>query len=383
MRAAALGQLNEVAHELVEVGADVNYTDVAGDTPLIAASRSGHIAVVDRLLKHNADVDHANNAGRTALTIASAYGHLEVIDCLLIDGANVHHTDNDGETPLLTALYGGKLAIVERLLESQADVNHSNLTGFTPLMLASQHCDSSVVEYLLANEADVSYTNIAGNTALLCALSCQDPQMSMIVSLLTFKADVNHINNGLADSPLILASRRGCPTIVKHLLDSDANINYSNREGWSALSSSAGNLSIMRLLLERTADVNHADTIGQTTLMRAANRGHSMGVKLLLEHSANIDQQDMCKRTAITSAIFSRRLPALEYLMECKYASDVWKIKRDVFVQYPTLVREQWSTLAILWSTRTSDSENLLQILPIELLHVLLYSVFDVHFEER
>ena len=62
--------------------ADVNGTDVNGNTPLIEAARFGHDDVVSALLIARADVNVKNRAGKTALQLASEGGHDEVVRLL-------------------------------------------------------------------------------------------------------------------------------------------------------------------------------------------------------------------------------------------------------------------------------------------------------------
>ncbi len=56
------------------------------NTPLILASREGHLQEVDELLKHSQlNVNAKNHVGATALIIATQRGHSEVVRKLLMD----------------------------------------------------------------------------------------------------------------------------------------------------------------------------------------------------------------------------------------------------------------------------------------------------------
>ena len=67
------GQAREV-RRLLSGGADVNYADEQGVTPLIAASVNGYVEVVDMLLAAEANANAADDNGRTALYCASFGG---------------------------------------------------------------------------------------------------------------------------------------------------------------------------------------------------------------------------------------------------------------------------------------------------------------------
>ena len=58
MNACCSGQAREV-RRLLSGGADVNYVDEQGLTPLMAASQRGHVEIVDMLLAAEANVHAA------------------------------------------------------------------------------------------------------------------------------------------------------------------------------------------------------------------------------------------------------------------------------------------------------------------------------------
>jgi ankyrin repeat protein len=58
--------------ELIEAKADVNVTDVNGDSPLIIAARACNC--LKSLIAAGADLNHRNNAGESALDVAMSYG---------------------------------------------------------------------------------------------------------------------------------------------------------------------------------------------------------------------------------------------------------------------------------------------------------------------
>ena len=69
-KACINGQVREV-RRLLSGGADVNYVDEQGHTPLMVASLNGHVEVVDMVLAAEANANAANDGGFTALHMAS------------------------------------------------------------------------------------------------------------------------------------------------------------------------------------------------------------------------------------------------------------------------------------------------------------------------
>ncbi|KAF1318763.1 Serine/threonine protein kinase, partial [Globisporangium splendens] len=100
---------------LLENGAQVDVLDHAGDTPLIAGSRCGHVSVVQALLQHCASVNHANALAETAVIIAAESGHFDVVKELIEAKAFVHVRSAAGETLLTCAALRGRVDVVNQI----------------------------------------------------------------------------------------------------------------------------------------------------------------------------------------------------------------------------------------------------------------------------
>jgi ankyrin repeat protein len=98
--AAARGH-EEVVSILLGCGADHSRMDVIlGGTPLIFASRHGHLGVARQLLQvGECGLDEGDDDGCTALWWACARGHAEVARALLLAGADHTIADDSGQTP--------------------------------------------------------------------------------------------------------------------------------------------------------------------------------------------------------------------------------------------------------------------------------------------
>ena len=98
-------------------------------TPLGAAARRGHAAVVALLLDRGAGINDRGRGGETALQ--EGIDRPEVVSLLVARGAAVNVRDYHGGTPLHDAGYDG--ATTRLLLEKGADVNARDAHGRTPL----------------------------------------------------------------------------------------------------------------------------------------------------------------------------------------------------------------------------------------------------------
>jgi ankyrin repeat protein len=164
--AAKENNLPEV-RRLLSVGADVNYKNNNGDTPLHWSSVRGNPHVVKALLEHGADIEAKGLFDWTPLHCACCNGHLPVVIELLNPddsnnttttilgkrksqgGANIEVKDNDGDTPLHIAIVSGHLAIVKALVRGGASILAVNNGGALPIHFAVGGGHSAVVKYLL------------------------------------------------------------------------------------------------------------------------------------------------------------------------------------------------------------------------------------------
>jgi ankyrin repeat protein len=67
---AAMRGHSTLVNYLLRHAADVNYSDLLGQTPLIYATLGNHPNILTILLSHGANLYHQNQLGETALTLA-------------------------------------------------------------------------------------------------------------------------------------------------------------------------------------------------------------------------------------------------------------------------------------------------------------------------
>lgn len=67
---------------LIDQGADINFQDEYGNTPLIIAAHNGLMSIVEELVKNNADQGIKDKQGCTALMAANLNGKTEVAEFL-------------------------------------------------------------------------------------------------------------------------------------------------------------------------------------------------------------------------------------------------------------------------------------------------------------
>ena len=120
MLAAASEQM-DVFELLLDHGArDQHVEPVTKQSVLMQVASSGHLKIVERLLKVGANPNLWDRDHTTALQFASASGKVEVISLLLDHGALIDHQDRSRRTALTLAVFNGHRSSAERLLERGA-----------------------------------------------------------------------------------------------------------------------------------------------------------------------------------------------------------------------------------------------------------------------
>ncbi|KAJ8278340.1 hypothetical protein GJAV_G00086560 [Gymnothorax javanicus] len=194
-----------------------------GGTPLLIASRYGHLEVVNYLLQHckaNAELggsvsfDGETIEGAPPLWAASAAGHLPVVRSLVKHGASVNSTTLTNSTPLRAACFDGHLEIVRYLVEHKADMEVANRHGHTCLMISCYKGHKEIAKFLLERGADVNRRSVKGNTALHdCA---ESGSLDIMKMLLKCNARMERDSYGM--TPLLAASVTGHTNIVEYLV---------------------------------------------------------------------------------------------------------------------------------------------------------------------
>jgi ankyrin repeat protein len=152
-----------------------------------------------------------------------------------------------------------------------------------------------VESHLLAPESVMGARSISeydedGNSLLHVAV--KQNYESSVKFLLSAGAPVSAESEAKRDhraTPLVLASQRGNPTVVKMLLDSGASVNEWNYSGVYPLhyASEKGHTSVVQLLLESGAKQEPNYNVG-TPLHLAASNGHAGVVRVLISHGAEL-----------------------------------------------------------------------------------------------
>jgi ankyrin repeat protein len=175
--------------DLIRLGADLNATDVNGDTALNHAAQFHQPAAMRLLLEAGADASIRDKWKQTPLISAASYHNRPAVRLLLERGADTEIATPHGGTPLNYAAGWGDLPIIHALLRKGANANSAAAAdGATPLISSAQHLHVQAAAALLRAGANPAARDKAGRTALHRALS-STPDRPFIRLLLAHGAD--------------------------------------------------------------------------------------------------------------------------------------------------------------------------------------------------
>jgi|GEM_PF-5889690 len=164
----------------IDKGANVNFRDEDGYTPLLMAASRNRAVVVKVLIQNGADINARIPRDESNALIEGARNP-EIISLLLERGADAAYANKDMETALL--IYAGTkggfkphtqdnkhtqshIKITDLLLQHGADINAANKHGETVLMKAAAEGNPYYVKYLVEKGADINLKNKKGETVL-------------------------------------------------------------------------------------------------------------------------------------------------------------------------------------------------------------------------
>jgi uncharacterized protein len=288
----------DAARAMLQQGADPDFLDPNGRTPLLAAADQEYSAEkATLLLDHHASPNLPGANGDTPLMVAVDRYQSDIVKALLDHGADPKAVDRDGNSVLMRAAASKnawqeeRKPLVHLLLEKGADPAHRGPHGVTVLMLMAGNGNPALallLEKPLEKPLEIDARDDDGNTALLYAARyfVRGWQRRNGWALLGKGADVNAANHN-GETALILAATQFEADAARLLLQKNANVNAKTNTGRTALMQAIDgpkefdndrhvvySPQIASLLIAAGADVSARDSAGHTALALARQRGY-------------------------------------------------------------------------------------------------------------
>ena len=126
--AAAQGGNTQDCESLIEIGADVNWKNTDGDTPLLAACRRGHTETIALLLAYGSNANVMGSDSLTPLHVCTRRGDAESVNILLNANINTSARTKEGQTALDIAQAKGYETIYARLMRKRSGISPKTST---------------------------------------------------------------------------------------------------------------------------------------------------------------------------------------------------------------------------------------------------------------
>ncbi|MEW5674783.1 ankyrin repeat domain-containing protein [Flavobacterium enshiense] len=260
--------------------------------------------VAEELIERGADVNtYASDIDRTILMEAFFSDSIQpqVIHKIIDAGADLTIKTKDKETALMFACTDNDIIAVKKILAANTDINAESKNGQTALCYAARNKtqDTVLLELLVAKGAKINTNTIYGRNALIEAVS--SGSIEKVKFLVEKGALVNKKSEGFGGvSPLseavYWATHGKADEIVQYLIENkaDVNIKRDNRESSLLVAiQSDEKYETVKLLIEKGAKVNDSDDENTTPLMKAVKYNLYKITKLLLENDAKTNITDV------------------------------------------------------------------------------------------
>ncbi len=225
----------------------------------------------------------------------------KLIFLLLDNGAKI----GTGPSDVVELLSNIKsVPVIKRLCEMGIDINEQDEYGNTAILLTKS---PQVFQYLLDNGAKTDVVNDDGDTIWMNAAQNHEMTEACLKHGLNAKGLANTETNETA----LMIAASSCSLAAQMLLDSEADVNAQDNEGYTALMLAAYPR-ITDMLIKANADVNIQNNAGQTALMLSNCLEET---KLLLGAKADVNLVDNEGTPAI---MFEFSLSELKLLIKAR-----------------------------------------------------------------
>src|SRR5262245_37235604 len=251
-----------------------------GLSAFLFAIRAGQTGAAMALLESGVDVDETLSDGTSALNVAILNGHYDLAQQLLDKGANPNAA-GQGWTALHQLVLTRRpslfrpypfpvphgtisdLDLMNALIDHGADVNALTKSaprdgirsvgkkiGATPFFFAAKGADLEAMRLLVGRGADPMKPNDEKTTPLMVAAGVgiwrigespgsNDEALAAVKYLVSLGADVKTVDlNG--ETAVHGATHRGSPELIEYLVQQGANLDMTNKMGWTPLTIAGG-----------------------------------------------------------------------------------------------------------------------------------------------
>lgn len=225
-------------------------------TPLCIAATSASAEIIDLLIKQGANVNFSDNLGDSPLIYAVAMSHSENVKTLIKLGSDINHcgliANQKSYTALNVAVIKRLNGIIEELLSHKPQINFAETKTQNPLFLLEkdEYYFENLTVLLINAGANVNETQ-DGITLLMSAILHNHSKFAEFILRRNIDIHMKSVDTG--ENALMMAIKKYNLVIAKKLIENEAKINDVNLEGKSSLDLivQLGRVEMLKILLER------------------------------------------------------------------------------------------------------------------------------------
>jgi ankyrin repeat protein len=198
----------------------------------------------------------------------------------------------DAQTNLFDAIRSGSSEELSKALKNGANANDS-LKGYSALMYAALDGTADQMSVLISHGANVNYQNTDSITALWLAL----PDLDKVTLLLNHGADIHHKIDGYGILAR-LAMIPGTMNQFQFIIARGEDPLHSGPDNLLLYNAAAtGDTMLLGFLLRLGLRVNDTTSFGEVPINGALQFRSPATVKMLVEHGANVNFQNLHEQT--------------------------------------------------------------------------------------
>ena len=348
-KAAALGDLNGVQRE-IESGADINFTNGTGHSPLHLATLYGHSDVATYLIEHEASLKQTDRLGNTALHISAFLGRWLIVEELLEAGSDPQIRNLDGFNPddLVALNWNPNLeryyGYLEQIFSFRLDYrkikqNRPRIRATISRYMKKQPSASPIdpTDLFVSTTARLLGKSLADSSPSLMSNSLSGSDASSVsVTENLLRATIRGVlpRTTAIDAPtvsLTQAAKTGNIAAVNQHISAGSDLNVRNElDGCTPiiLAAAFGRMDVVQQLIAAGADLSATNNQGHTVLHAAAFFARKDIVSLLIE-SEDIDVQQKNLQGETAEAMVSTPLNA-ELRSVYRYIYALMKMELDL-----------------------------------------------------
>ena len=288
----------------------LNLTFDNGQTILWLAAKKASWNAFDEYLKSGVNTGIRDSSGQTIVIWAIETGNTEVINRLI--KANIRISSDEADSMLKQAVVNEDVEKVRVLTLFKPNVNKVYDDGLTLLWYAAVKERTDIAELLLKAGAKAEISDKTGKNLVTY---CVERRKYGIAKLL------GKYGAKLKPADSVFLMQRGLVIgdgeLVQTLITLGVNVNAKFSDGLSALWIAAftNNRDMIDVLAAGKANMDIRDKNGKTVLMWAVENDKKEVANSLIKHGANVDLMDSGKRTALMSAVLADKPRMVQMLV--------------------------------------------------------------------